>query len=149
MFEFRHGTVFSWFKSYALATLPMGSSSGHIKTWCSNHVVTSLSIYLIVSNVSSKTEKRKMEKQNISYHQVDLYYYVQIDSKVELFPIQLSLNGTTEQLEQAIAECDKEMENIHGRVVMKWGWNPKNDISRKRLSAYNVGHGSISVGHGR
>ena len=90
-----------------------------------------------------------MERQNISYHQVDLYYYVQIDSKVELFPIQLSLNGTTEQLEQAIAECDKEMENIHGRVVMKWGWNPKNDISRKRLSAYNVGHGSISVGHGR
>ena len=61
-----------------------------------------------------------MEKENISYHQVDLYYFVQIDGKVELFPVQLSLNGTTEQLEQAIAECDEEMENIHGRVVMKW-----------------------------
>ena len=62
-----------------------------------------------------------MEKENITHHQVDLYYYVQIDSKVELFPVQLSLNGTTEQLEQAIAECDEEMENTHGRVVMKWG----------------------------
>ena len=62
-----------------------------------------------------------MEKENITHHQVDLYYYVQIDCKVELFPVQLSLNGTTEQLEQAIAECDEEMENTHGRVVMKWG----------------------------
>ena len=62
-----------------------------------------------------------MEKENTTHQQVELYYYVQIDSKVQLFPVQLSVNGTTEQLEQAIAECDEEMENIHGRVIMKWG----------------------------
>ena len=61
-----------------------------------------------------------MEKENTTYHEVELYYYVQIDSMVQLFPVKLSVNGTTEQLEQAIAECDEEMENIHGRVVMKW-----------------------------
>ena len=60
-----------------------------------------------------------MEKEN-THHQVDLYYFIQIDSKVQVFPVQLSINGTIEQLEQAIAECDKEMEKIHGRVVMKW-----------------------------
>ena len=61
-----------------------------------------------------------MEKENTTHHQVNLYYYVQIDSKFQLFAIQLSVTGTKEQLEQAIAECDEEMENIHGRVVMKW-----------------------------
>ena len=61
-----------------------------------------------------------MEKENTTHHEVELYYYFQIDSMVQLFPVKLSVNGTTEQLEQAIAECDEEMENIHGRVVMKW-----------------------------
>ena len=62
-----------------------------------------------------------MEKENTTYHQVELYYFVQINNKVQLFPVQLSVNGTTKQLEQAIAECDEEMENTYGRVVMKWG----------------------------
>ena len=52
-----------------------------------------------------------MEKENTTHHQVDLYYYVQIDSNAQLFPIRLSVHGTTEQLEQAIAECDQE--NFH------------------------------------
>ena len=60
-----------------------------------------------------------MEKENTTHHQVDLYYYVQIDSNAQLFPIRLSVHGTTEQLEQAIAEYDQEMENTHGRIVMK------------------------------
>ena len=67
-----------------------------------------------------------MEKENTTHHQVDLYYFIQIDSKVQIFPVQLSIDGTIEQLEQAIAECDKEMENTHGRVVMKWDWSSLN-----------------------
>ena len=61
-----------------------------------------------------------MDKENITHHQVDLYYFVQVDSKVQLFPVQLSVNGTSAQLEQAIADCDAEMEQNHGRLVMKW-----------------------------
>ena len=72
-----------------------------------------------ISNYSIQTQK-KMEKENTTHHQVELYYYVQIDSIVQLFPVKLSFHGTTEQLEQAIAECDEEMENTYGRVVMKW-----------------------------
>ena len=61
-----------------------------------------------------------MDKENETYQQVDLYYYVQIDDQVKLFPVQLTINGTSEQLEKAIAECDAEMEKKHGRLVMKW-----------------------------
>ena len=61
-----------------------------------------------------------MNKENETIHQVDLYYFVQQDSKVEVVPIHLEVNGTLEQFEQAIAECDAEMEKKHGRIVMNW-----------------------------